>query len=320
MREPAVMQNKKPTDFKRKIAAFVGVKHWQLWVLILPALAFIVLFCYVPMYGIVIAWQRYNPIAGIGGSPWVGWQNFKALFESYYFGIMIKNTLIISLVSLLINTPLPILFALMINEIDRLWYKKAVQTISYAPYFVSVTVVVGMCFSFTNPDYGIINKLLGLFGLDPVAMMYENGYFKAIYIISNVWQGLGWWSIVYVATLSSVDPALHEAAKIDGASRIKRIWHINLPALVPTIVILTILAIGNSMSIGFDKIFLMQTSGNIEASEVISTYAYKVSLGATGYKNYGFGTATGLFNSVINVVLLLIANTVSKAVGKESLW
>lgn len=303
-----------------KLSVRLGFKHWQLWLLIAPALVYLAIFCYAPMYGVVVSFQNYSPVLGVLGSKWIGFANFTSLFRSYWFKIMLINTLEISLISLLVNTPLPIILALLINEVRHTWFKKAVQTISYAPYFVSVIVVVGMCFSFTNPEYGVINKLLGLLGIEPKAMMYEPQYFKPIYILSGLWQGLGWWSIIYVATLSTVDPALHEAATIDGATRFQRMWHINIPALIPTAIVLFILAMGNIMSVGFEKAFLMQNAGNLESSEIIATYAYKVSIGAQGYKNYGFGAAVGLFNSLINIVLLVGANVVSKMIGKESLW
>ena len=272
------------------------------------------------MYGVVVAFQNYNPVLGVFGSQWAGWANFKALFNSYWFDIMLVNTLELSLYSLPVNTIFPIVLALLINEVRHSWYKKAVQTISYAPYFVSVIVTVGMCFTFTNADYGVINKFFGLFGIAPKAWMYEPSAFNFIYIFSGLWQGCGWWAIIYVATLSTVDPSLHEAATIDGAGRFKRIWHINLPAILPTAIILFIMAMGGIMNVGFEKAYLMQTSSNLTESEIIATYAYKVSIAATGYKNYGFGSAVGLFNSAINIVLLLLANFVAKLLGKESLW
>ena len=306
--------------WKRKLVNKLGLRQWQLYLLILPALVFLVLFCYLPMYGVVVAFQNYNPVLGVFGSQWAGWANFKALFNSYWFDIMLVNTLELSLYSLPVNTIFPIVLALLINEVRHSWYKKAVQTISYAPYFVSVIVTVGMCFTFTNADYGVINKFFGLFGIAPKAWMYEPSAFNFIYIFSGLWQGCGWWAIIYVATLSTVDPSLHEAATIDGAGRFKRIWHINLPAMLPPAITLFIMAMGGIMNVGFEKAYLMQTSSNLTESEIIATYAYKVSIAATGYKNYGFGSAVGLFNSAINIVLLLLANFVAKLLGKESLW
>ncbi len=305
----------------KNFADKIGVKHWQLYLLILPAILVLIIFAYVPMYGVIIAFKNYTPMKGIWGSPWCGFDNFLLLFKSYYFKIMIKNTLSISLISLIVNTLLPIIFALMINEVTSMKLRKTFQTVSYAPYFVSLAVLVGMCFSFTSKNpIGIINKLIQLFGGEPIAMMFENKYFVPIYVISGLWQGLGWWSIIYVATLSSVDVELYEAAKIDGASRIRRIISINLPALKPTIITLFILAIGGTMNVGFEKVYLMQTAGNLEGSEVLASFAYKVSLGMNANKNYSFGVAVDLFNSVINIILLLTFNHISKVINKESLW
>lgn len=305
---------------RKTLAKKLGLQHWQLYLLILPALIFLVLFCYLPMYGVIIAFENYNPILGVFKSPWIGWGNFRSLFQSYWFDIMLVNTLELSLYSLPVNTVFPIVLALLINEVRHEWFKKAVQTISYAPYFVSVIVTVGICFTFTNADYGVVNKILELFGVEPRNWMYEPGAFNFIYIASGLWQGCGWWAIIYVATLSTVDPSLHEAATIDGASRFKRIWHINLPAILPTAIILFIMAMGGIMNVGFEKAFLMQNASNLTESEIIATYAYKVSIAAVGFKNYGFGSAVGLFNSAINIVLLLLANFGAKLLGKESLW
>ncbi len=305
---------------RKTLAKKLGLQHWQLYLLILPALIFLVLFCYLPMYGVIIAFENYNPVLGVFDSPWIGWGNFRSLFQSYWFDIMLVNTLELSLYSLPVNTVFPIVLALLINEVRHEWFKKTVQTISYAPYFVSVIVTVGICFTFTNADYGVVNKVLELFGVEAKSWMYEPGAFNFIYIFSGLWQGCGWWAIIYVATLSTVDPSLHEAATIDGAGRFKRIWHINLPAILPTAIILFIMAMGGIMNVGFEKAFLMQNASNLTESEIIATYAYKVSIAAVGFKNYGFGSAVGLFNSAINIVLLLLANFGAKLLGKESLW
>ncbi len=294
-------------------------RSWQLYVLLLPSLIYLLIMCYSPMYGIIVAFKDYIPALGISESNWVGFDNFTRFFESYYFGMLLKNTLTISVYSLLVNMPIPIILALLINEVRNGWFKKSVQTISYAPYFVSVVVVVGMCFSFLNPDTGIINRLLSEVGLAPVAFMGEGGWFKTIYVLSGLWQGAGWWAIIYVATLSGVDESLHEAATIDGAGRLKRIIHINIPALIPTIVVILIMNVGNIMNVGFEKVYLMQNQMNIQASDIISTYTYRVGLGSS-VKDFGFATAVGLFNSVVNLVLLFVANITSKKAGQESLW
>ena len=225
-------------------------KSRQLYLLLLPSLIYLIAMCYAPMYGIVIAFFDYIPAVGLKGSTFIGFDNFVRFFDSYYFGMLIKNTLGISIYSLVVNTIIPIVLALLINEVKNAKFKRVVQTISYAPYFVSVVVVVGMCCSFLDPETGVINAIIEMFGGEPIAFMGENAWFKTIYVLSGLWQGAGWWAIIYIATLSGVDPSLHEAASIDGAGRFQRIWHINIPALIPTIVTLFIMSnliyIGNA--------------------------------------------------------------------------
>lgn len=295
------------------------LRNWQLYLILLPSLVYLAVMCYAPMYGILIAFKDYMPALGIADSPSVGFANFERFFNSYYFGNIMKNTLGISVYSLLVNTPLPIILALLINEVRVTWFKKAVQTISYAPYFISVVVVVGMCYSFLNPERGIVNALITFFGGQPLSFMGDAAWFKTVYVGSGLWQGIGWWSIIYVATLAGVDPTLHEAAMIDGASRLRRIWHINIPALLPIITILFIMSIGSMMSVGFEKVYLMQNQMNLDSSDIIATYTYRVGL-ASANKDFSFATAVGLFNSVVNLVLLASANFVSKRLGQESLW
>ena len=294
-------------------------KSRQLYLLLLPSLSYLIAMCYAPMYGIVIAFFDYIPAVGLKGSRFIGLDNFSRFFDSHYFGMLIKNTLGISLYSLVVNTVIPIVLALLINEVKNAKFKKVVQTISYAPYFVSVVVVVGMCCSFLDPETGVVNAIIEMFGGEPIAFMGENAWFKTIYVISGLWQGAGWWAIIYIATLSGVDPSLHEAASIDGAGRFQRIWHINIPALIPTIVTLFIMSVGSIMSVGFEKVYLMQNQMNIQASDIIATYAYRVGLGSST-KDFGFATAVGLFNTVVNLVLLISANYVSKKTTEESLW
>lgn len=291
--------------------------RWQLYAMVLPAILFLLIFAYKPMYGVIIAFKNYTFSRGILGSEWVGFANFNRLFSSYWFPIILKNTLTISLLSLLIGFPMPILLALMANEIGNKRVKSVFQTVSYAPHFISTIVVCGMVILFLNPSSGIINKFIGLFGAEPIYFIQKPDMFKWIYVLSGVWQGTGWGAIIYIAALSSVDKELLEAADIDGASRFQKIIHINLPVLVPTIVILFILQCGSLMNVGHEKVFALQNSANINGSEVISTYVYKVGL----VKNeFSFSTATGLFNSVINSAILILANTLSKKVTSTSLW
>ena len=293
--------------------------NWSLYLLLLPALVYVAIFCYAPLYGLQIAFKNYIPFLGISGSPWSGWQHFKNFVEATNFWTLIKNTLVLSLYSLAVGFPLPIIFALLVNEVRNKTYKRIIQTISYAPYFISTVVVVGMIFALFNVDHGIFNSLLKSFGKDPVYFMSSASLFPTIYVFSGLWQNMGWSSIIYVGALASVDPSLHEAATIDGATRMQRIVHINFPAIQSVVIISLLLSVGGLMGIGFEKAWLMQTAGNVTSSEIISTFVYKVTIAAQ-VPQYSFGTAVGLFNSVINIALLAFANLLAKKFGQESLW
>ena len=295
---------------------------WSLLTFLIPTVVYVFLLHYLPMGGLVIAFKDYNPYQGIFGSPWAsnyGLEHFYYFITLPNFWHIIFNTLFISLYSIIVNTIFPIILALIINEVRIKWFKKTVQTVSYAPYFISVVVLVGMLFSFTDLETGIINSIIKAFGGTPSNLMENAALFTTIYVVSGLWQGLGWWSIIYVGILASVDPELHEAAVMDGASRVKRMWHINLPAILPVAIIMLILSIGNMLTVGFEKVYLMQTSGNITASEVISTYVYRVSLSAL-IPQYSYATAIGLFNSIISVILLVSANKISSKLNETSLW
>ena len=284
--------------------------------LLLPAIYFAI-FHLAPIYGLQIAFKRYTASGGIMGSVWVGFQHFQTFFSSYYFGVLIKNTLELSFGQLLFGFPAPLILALSINEVTNLRFKRSIQTITYLPHFLSVAVVVSMIKSFLSPSTGVINQLTQLLGGQAYYYMADPNWFKPLYIISGIWQNMGWGSIIYLAALSAVSVDMYEAAKIDGASRLQRIWYINLPHLLPTICTLFILETGKIMNLGFEKVFLMQNELNINASEIISTYIYKKGiLGA----QYSFSTAVGLFNSVINLILVLIVNRVSLKVNETSIW
>lgn len=305
---------------KKKLRAWY--KNWQLYLLALPALAIIAVFCYAPMYGIIIAFKDYNVIQGIGGSPWADpiFKHFTEFVTDPYFLDMLWNTLRLSLCSLLVF-PLPILFALLLNEIRVKSLRTTVQIISYAPYFISLVVSVSMCFTFleyTQDRVGIINRMIMLFGLEPVKFMESAAWFPWIYVLSGMWQGLGWWSITYVAALTAIDPTLYEAAEIDGASRLRKIWHINIPGLLPIVSITLIMNLGNMLNVGFEKVLLMQTDLNYASSNIISTYVYEKTLGSV-IKQYSYGTAIGLFNNIISLVLLLGANFTAKKLGGETI-
>lgn len=292
-------------------------RNWRLYVMCAPAVIFFILFAYKPMYGILIAFKNFSMRKGIMGSPWVGFENFARLFTSYWFPVILKNTLTLSILSLILGFPIPIILALLLNEVKSDRFRKTFQTISYAPHFISIVVLCGMVTLFVSPTSGIINKFITMLGGEPVAFLQEPGLFKWVYVLSGVWQEMGWGSIIYFATLSGVDKSLIEAAEMDGASRLQKIWYINVPVLVPTIIVLLILNCGSLLGVGYEKVYLLQNATNVSASEVISTYVYKVGLEQS---DFSFGTAAGLFNSVVNSIILIAANAISNRATQTSLF
>lgn len=284
--------------------------------LLLP-LAYIIIFCYVPMGGILIAFKDYSFRKGILGSEWVGLKYFKQFFTNPDMMRLLKNTLVISLYSLLVSFPAPIILALALHIIGGVKFKKFMQSLTYAPYFISTVVMVGIVLQCFHLNIGIVNNLLDLVGMDRVDFMGKASYFRHIYVWSGVWQGTGYSAVIYIASLGNVDQSLVEASLIDGANRLQRIKIVELPALKPIITIQLIMAIGGIMGVGFEKVFLMQNSLNLPVSEIISTYVYK-----RGLKDmqYSFATAVGLFNSVVNFILLFLANKISQKFGETSLW
>lgn len=293
------------------------VKSWQLYVLLAPTLIYLFLFNYMPMYGLQIAFRDFYAKKGIIGSPWVGWKHFEFFFNSPQFYTLLTNTILISVYSLLWSFPLPIILALMVNEVRSPRAKKFIQNVTYAPYFISTVVLVSMLNVFLSKGGGLVNQFITAFGGSSIDFLGKQSMFRTIYIASGVWQGTGWSSIIYIAALSGVDPQLHEAAQIDGASRLQRVVHINLPCILPTAVMLFILSCGQIMSVSYEKIYLMQNSLNLSVSEVISTYVYKTGLINT---QYSYTTAIGLFNNVINVIVLLIVNYVARKLSDISLF
>lgn len=291
--------------------------NWILYVMMIPVLIYFVVYEYGPMYGIVLAFKDYNVKKGILGSPWVGFENFSRLFRSYNFGMMLKNTLGISIYSLLVGFPLPIVFALMLHYLKFKKLKKVVQMVSYAPHFISTVVLCSMLILFSDKNSGIFNIIGNFFGMEPVNWLSKPEWFKSIYVWSGVWQGLGWSAIIYLSSLSGVDYEMHEAAIVDGASIIQRMIHIDIPSIIPTIIMLLIMRIGSIMGVGFEKVYLLQNDLNYRSSLIISTYVYEIGLLGG---DYSFSTAVGLFNTVVNVILIVSANTFSKKVLKESLW
>lgn len=286
------------------------------YLMLLPALVYVALFCYAPMYGLQIAFKNYKMSLGVAGSPWVGFSNFIDFFNSYYFTTLIKNTLVLSLYGLIVGFPIPIVIALLLNELTGK-FKKVTQTILYAPHFISLVVLVSTLSSMLSPSQGVVNTILEMLGFERNYFMANPDYFPHLYVWSGVWQGMGWSAIIYLAALSGIDPALYEAADIDGATRMQKIIHINIPALMPTIIIMLILRVGEIASVGYEKVYLMQNEMNISTAEVISTYVYKRGLINS---NYSFAAAVDLFNNVINVTLVLIANKVSKMLSDTSLF
>lgn len=292
-------------------------KSWRLYLMCLPAVIYFLVFAYKPMYGIIIAFKDYSMRLGIMGSPWIGFENFERLFSSYWFPIILKNTLTLSILTLILGFPIPIILALVLNEVKNSRLRKGFQTISYAPHFISTVVLCGMLTLFLSPSSGVINKMITMLGGESINFLQEPEMFKWVYVLSGVWQEMGWGSIIYFATLSGVDRALLEAADIDGATRLQKIWYINLPVLVPTILILLILNCGSLLSVGYEKVFLLQNATNLSASEVISTFVYKSGLEKA---DFSFGAAADLFNSVVNTIVLLTANMISKRTTKTSLF
>lgn len=294
-------------------------RNWQLYLMLIPVIAYFAVFCYAPMYGITLAFKDYKVLKGIMGSPWANpwYKYFLQFFQSPYFTRVLSNTIVVSLESLLLGFPLPIILALSLNEVHSIRYKKFVQNITYAPHFLSVLVLVGVIKAFTNSDYGIVNILIRNMGGETYNWMQKASLFRTLYIGSGIWQNIGWDSIMYIAALAGIDPQLHEAAMIDGASRLQRVWHINLPGIMPTMVILLILNSGHIMNVGFEKVFLMQNDLNLSVSDVISTYSYRIGIESA---QYSLSTAISLFNSVINCALLVLVNTCSRKLSETSLW
>ena len=290
---------------------------WQVYLMILPALIYILIFHYFPMYGVVMAFENYKPARGILGSAWVGLKHFQRFFAQPRAWNIIWNTFYISFFSLAIGFPFPIILALLMNSLEGKIFKKTVQTVTYMPHFISTVVMVGMMMVMLNPTYGVINAFITKMGGKAIFFFGSEEWFMPLYVISGVWQNMGWSSIVYLASLAAVDPSLHEAAVVDGASRFQRVCHIDFPSILPTVIIYLILNCGRLLSVGFEKIYLMQTSLNNNVSEVISTYVYQ--RGLIGGE-YSFSSAVGLMNSAVNLVMLLTVNMISRKISETSLW
>lgn len=304
---------KKPLTFRLKRVAIA----WQLYVLLAPALIYIAVFKYWPMYGVQIAFRNYNPVDGFLGSPWVGLANFQRFVSSFQFERVLENTVWLAVLGLLIAFPVPIVLALLVNQLQAKRFKQLTQTVLYSPAFISTVVVVGMMFVLLSPRSGLINNALQLFGGQPVFFMGSADWFRPVYVVSDIWQQAGFSMVVYLAALTSIDPALHDAAKVDGANKFQRIRHIDIPGIMPVITVLFILAIGNLLNVGFEKALLMQTNLNMQTSEIVQTYVYHAGLQQA---QFSYSAAIGLFNSLLNLALLVTFNSVARRATKTSLW
>lgn len=292
-------------------------RYWQLWAMTAPAIVFVGIFAYVPMYGIQLAFREFDFAKGLTGGDWVGLKYFIQFFESPLFWDLMRNTVVISLTTLVLGFLTPILLALVVNQIARSRVKRFVQTVTYLPHFISIVVIVGMLQVFLSPTSGLLTRVLAAVGIDGINFMGDTAAFVPVYVLSDIWQHTGWNSIIYLAALAGVNTQLYEAARIDGASRLQIIRNVDIPALVPTMIILLILNMGGVLNTGFEKIFLMQNTLNLPVSEVISTYTYKIGILSS---QFSYSTAIGLFNTVINFAFLVIANQIAKRASDTSLW
>ena len=292
------------------------MRNWELYLLVLPVLIFYFLFSYKPMYGALIAFKNYKPALGFAGSPWVGFANFERFFTSPFFGRLLRNTLALSFELLIFGFPAPIILALLLNEVTNKPFKKTVQTLTYLPHFISVIVVAGMLTDFCMST-GLINDIIAFFGGERSPLLQNPQLYRTIYVISDIWQQVGWGSIIYLSALSGVDSQLYDAAAIDGADRFHQLLHVTLPGIMPTIITMLILKIGSLMSIGYEKTILLYNPSTYETADIISSYVYRVGLLEQGWS---YSTAIGLFNSVINLILLVITNKMSKKLADTSLW
>jgi len=292
------------------------VKHWPLYLMLLPTIVFFIVWLYMPMYGIQLAFRNFRPRMGIAGSPWVGFDNFINFFNSVFAWRVIRNTLLLSFYNMLWGFPIPIIFALMLNEVRQQVFKRTVQTISYMPFFISLVVACGIFLQFSTSD-GLFGEFQRMLGLNPVNLFATPNLFRTMFNITEIWQSFGFGSIIFLAALTAVNPELYEAAKIDGASRIRQIWHVSLPGILPTITILLILRIGALMTVSFERVLLLQNYLNREVSDVVATFVFR-----RGILEFDFGlaTAVGLFNSLINFGFLLAANKIANKVTGSGLW
>ena len=317
---PVLDSSRQRARARRGAQSWIALRrNWQLYAMLVLPVLYILVFHYWPMYGVQIAFRNFNVVDGITGSPWVGWANFERFMNAYNFRQIIGNTLILSAYSLAASFPFPIVLALALNYTGRAWFRRTVQLVGYAPFFISIVVMVGMILVLLDPRFGIVNQLLGLVGVGPFDVMGNAAAFRHVYVWSGVWQYVGFNCIIYLAALTSVDPTLHEAAIIDGANKLQRIRDIDLPTIMPVAIVLLILELGAVLSVGFEKVLLLQNPINLPVSEVIDTYVYRVGLAAE-LPQFSYAAAIGLFQSVIAMILIVAVNQIARKSGAASLW
>jgi putative aldouronate transport system permease protein len=291
--------------------------NWQLWILISPVIAYYIIFHYLPIYGIQIAFRDYKAVFGITGSKWVGLKNFTDFFSAYYFGRLIANTFLLNIFGLLWSFPIPIVMAILINQLEHPLFKRFMQTTIYVPHFISTVVMVGMLYLFLSPTNGIINKFIEIFGGESIYFMAEPDWFRTLFIGTDIWQHAGWSTILYIATLAGIDPELYEAATVDGANKLQKIWHIDISHLMPVAIMLLILNCGNLLVSNTDKALLMKTAANSAKADIIGVYVYEMGLGKA---QFSYTAAIGLFTNVINFITIMIVNSISKKLSETSLF
>ena len=309
-----------PVEVKVKIAFKAAkkdvIKNRYLYVMLIPVVSYYVIFHYIPMYGAQIAFKEFMPMRGIAGSPWVGWANFQDFFQSFYFKRVVTNTLLLSFTNIIFGFPAPIILALLLNEVRNNLFKRTAQTVTYLPHFISLVVVCGLILDFTSTE-GLINDILATFGIKAIPFMTRPVWFRPIYVITDIWQEVGWGSIIYLAALSAIDPEQYEACKIDGGGRFRQLLSITLPGITPTIIILLLLRLGRIMNIGSEKILLLFNELNAESADIIASFVYRRGLIDM---NFSYSSAVGLFNSIINLTFLVVLNKISRKLSETSLW
>ncbi|WP_108995522.1 ABC transporter permease [Paenibacillus agaridevorans] len=312
MEEAIVLNRRRPGKLRR-----LWRNNKYLWLMFLPCLIYYLVFRYAPMFGLVITFKNYNLFRGVWESDWVGFKYYRMFLENPDFLLLMKNTFLLGIMNLALGFPAPIILALLLNEVRKAAFKRFVQTVSYLPHFISNVIVASMVIMFLSPTGGLINELITALGFEPINFMNEPGMFRWIYVLSEIWQHIGWETIIYLAALTAVDPQLYEAASIDGASRMRKLWHVTLPGISFAIVITLILNIGSVLEIGFEKVFLLQNPAIYETADIISTYVYRIGM---EQGNFSYGAAIDLFMGIISLIFIYTANFVSRRVSETSLW